>query len=225
MASSAVIGGPSGVADLVAILQIAQGPAIALDAATSERIKKESPPPKDFKQESASELSITVAQTLSIVESRAAILCRLISIVNGSTKLRPAVVHYLIDILNARVNVQLPDAATDSDPLRYLAAAAAGTEMTVQGNTNTPLSEMLRQQQITAPGLSQQERTILQSGQWVTLGVAAVTVQSARQLMLASTAVAALSAEALQIQVSLHLIAMPPTKAWTALLCHLAVCS
>ena len=202
MASSVVIGGTSGAADLDAVLQVAQGQVVALDAPTADRIKKESPPPKDFKQEDQPESSGSVGQTLDSVEARAGILCRLISLANGSTKLRLAVVQYLVDMLNAQVNVQLASGATDSEPLRQLADAVAGSGVTSQDSRHTPLPESLQQNQMTAPGLSQHERTVLQSGQWFTLGVAAVTVQNARQLLLGVTAVAALSAEALQTQVS-----------------------
>lgn len=205
MASSVIIGGTAGVADLEAVLQVAQGQVVGLDVPTADRIKKESPAPKDFKHEDQSGSSEGAGQSLEIVEARAGILCRLISLANGSTKLRLAVLQYLVDVLNAQVNVQLASAATDSEPLRQLADAAAGSGTASQDSNQTPLQETLQQQQITAPGLSQHERTVLQSGQWVTLGVAAVTVQNARQLLLGATAVAALSAEALQTQVS-HLL-------------------
>ena len=205
MASSVIVGGPSGAADLEAVLQVAQGQAVSLDAPTADRIKKESPPPKDFKHADQPEPCEDVGQNLQNVEARAGILCRLISLANGSTKLRLAVLQYLVDTLNAQVNIQLVSAATDSEPLRQLADAVAGSGTASQDSKQAFLRETLQQKQITAPGLSQHERTVLQSGQWVTLGVAAVTVQNARQLLLGATAVAALSAEALQTQVS-HLL-------------------
>ena len=205
MTSSVIVGGPSGAADLEAVLQVAQGQVVCLDAPTADRIKKESPPPKDFKHEDQPGSSEGVEQALEIAEARAGILCRLISLANGSTKLRLAVLQYLVDILNAQVSIQLPSAATDSEPLRQLADAVAGSGTASQDSKQVPLQAILQQKQITAPGLSQHERAVLQSGQWVTLGVAAVTVQNARQLLLGATAVAALSAEALQTQVS-HLL-------------------
>lgn len=209
MTSSVIVGGPSGAANIDAVLQVARGQAVGLDAPTADRIKKESPPPKDFKHEDQPGSSEGVGEALEIVEARAAVLCRLISLANGSTKLRVAVLQYLVDILNAQVNVQLAIAATDSEPLRQLADAVVGSGTASQDSNQTPLLAILQQKQIEAPGLSQHERTVLQSGQWVTLGVAAVTVQRARQLLLGATAVAALSAEALQSQVShplLHLL-------------------
>lgn len=211
MSSSVIVGGPSGAADLEAVLQVAQGQLVALDAPTADRIKKESPPPKDFKHEDEPGSSEGVAQALDIVEARAGVLCRLISLANGSTKLRLAVVQYLADLLNAQINVQLTSAATDSEPLRQLANAVAGSGVASQDSQHASLLQTLQQKQITPPGLSQHERSVLQSGQWVTLGVAAVTVQTARQLLLGATAVAALSAEALQVQVSHHLLSVLPS--------------
>ena len=203
MAHSAVIGGASGVGDLQALLQIAQGQPIALDVATADRIRKESPSPKEFKPEALDiSSSESVDDTLTTIETRASVLCRLISLANGSTKLRPAVVQFFVDLLNSGINVQLSYAAADATPLQQMANAAAGAGLVVQDGISAQLSETLLQQSLSAPGLSQQERSVIQSGQWVTLGVAAVTVQSTRQLLGAATAVAALSAEALQTQVS-----------------------
>ncbi|DBA86294.1 TPA: hypothetical protein ACH3X1_005790 [Trebouxia sp. C0004] len=202
MASSVVIGGPSGAADLQAVLQVAQGQAIALDVATADRIKKESPSPKDFKLESNDILAATkVESSLTSIESRASILCRLISLANGSTKLRLAVLQYFVDLLNSGTQLLLTSATTDAAPLQQIADAAAGAGLTLCDGKSSPLSESLQRQHLSAPGISQQERAMLQSGQWVTLGAAAVTIQTARQLLLCGTAVAALSAEALQIQV------------------------
>lgn len=198
MASLIVIGGPSGT-DLETVVQVAHGDAVVLDAPTADRIKKESPSPKDYKPEDQPELYGSKGQALDIMESRAGILCRLISLANGSTKLRLPVVQYLADILNAQVNIQLTSSATDNIPLRQIADAVAGNACQDSNSTASPGT--LEQKQVTPPGLSQHERTVLQSGQWVTLGVAAVTVQHARQLLLGATAVAALSAEALQTQV------------------------
>jgi histidine ammonia-lyase len=56
---------------------------------------------------------------------------------------------------------------------------------------------------VTLPGLSADERAVLQSGQPVTAGVGTLVVQAARQLLSAANPIAALSAEALQAQVRL----------------------
>ena len=220
MASSIVLGGASGAADLHAVLQVAQGQAVVLDAATSDRIKKESPAPKDFKPEdSVDSETDRDAKALELSEARAGICCRLVSLANGSTKLRLAVLQYLADVLNASVSIQLPTAATDSTPLRHLADAAAGIGVAAQDRTHVALSEALQQQHISPPGVSQQERAVLQSGQWITLGVAAIVVQTSRQLLLGATAVAALSAEALQTQVSCQQALLLVAKGHAVLFC------
>lgn len=214
MASSVVIGGASGAADLQAVLQVAQGQTISLDVATAERIKKESPSPKDFKLESNDiSAAAKVDSPLTSIESRASILCRLISLANGSTKLRLAVLQYFVDLLNSGTQLLLTSANTDAAPLQQIADAAAGAGLALCDGNSSPLSEALQRQHLSAPGISQQERAMLQSGQWVTLGAAAVTIQTARQLLLGGTAVAALSAEALQIQVSCRAVAVPQREA------------
>ena len=201
MSSSIVIGGATFTPDLQTVWQIAQGQQVALDYATADRLKKESPPPKDFKAElqSAHPREADEVSLLSL-ETRASVFCRLISLANGSTKVRVAVVQYLIDLLNSKIRLRL-SSASDTAALQQLADTVSGTGS--HDGQNTSPSEATNSSGPSAPGLSQQERSVLQSGQWVTLGVAAITVQSARQLMLGATAVSALTAEALQLQVGI----------------------
>ncbi len=206
MTSSVVIGGASGAADLHAVLQVAQGQAIALDVATADRIKKESPSKgSQMSMQNCESTPPIVGEHLTSVESRASVLCRLISLANGSTKLRLVVLQYLVDLLNAGVDLHLTSASADVEPLKQVAAAVAGTGLCLQDSNSVPLSEALKLHKLSPPGFTAQEHDILLSGQWVTLGVAAVCVHSAKQLLLGATAVAALSAEALQIQVSMQI--------------------
>lgn len=186
MASTVVIGAATGTADLQTVLDVAKGQQVTLDAATADRLKRESPAPKDFKPEADIQTQPTnEGEYLNALDSRAATFCRVISLALGSTKLRPAVLHSLVDILNSSAPLQLQPAATDSTALGQLADAAA------KQATGTA----------TAPGLSADERAVLQSGQAVTLGVAAVANQTSVQSLAAATAISSLSAEALQIQV------------------------
>lgn len=53
------------------------------------------------------------------------------------------------------------------------------------------------------PGISADERTVLESGQSASAGIAALVVAAGRSTVSAATAVAALSSEALQAQVLL----------------------
>lgn len=180
MASAVVVGSATGTADLQTVLDIAKGQPVALDAATAERVKKESPSPKDFKPEAEQTDEHTdETSTLSSLEGRAALFCRLISLAVGSTKLRPAVVQSLVDTLNSADQLQLQHGSTDAATLRQIADAAAKS----------------------ASGLSAEERSVLQSGQAVTLGVAALTTHAAIKTVLAATAISSMTAEALQAQV------------------------
>ena len=167
----------------------------------ADRLKKESPPPKDFKADQQSaHLRAAEEVSLTSLETRASLVCRLISLANGNTKVRVAVVQYLIDLLNSKIQLRL-SSASDTAALQQLADTVSGIGLHA-GQTTSP-SEATNSTGLSAPGLSQQERGVLQSGQWVTLGVAAITVQNARQLLLGATAVSALTAEALQLQVGI----------------------
>lgn len=205
MASSIVAGSASATIDLQTVCQVAEGQHVALDTATADRLKKESPPPKDFAPEQTDALPERLpGPTLNGRETRATMFCRLISLVNGSTKVRLAVVQYLIDLLNARAQLHL-NADSDITALQQLADAASGQGQALQpGPEASPAESGSSTHVSNAPGLSQQERNVLQSGQWASLGVAAVTVQQSRQLLLGATAVSALTAEALQLQVRLN---------------------
>ena len=201
MSSSVVIGGATFAPDLQTVWQIAQGQQIALDQTTADRLKKESPPPKEFKAEQQSANPRRAEEvSLTSLETRASLFCRLISLANGNTKVRVAVVQYLIDLLNSKVQLQL-SSGSDITALQQLADTVSG--ISLHDGQNTSHSEATNSSGLSAPGLSQQERSVLQSGQWVTLGVAAITVQNARQLLLGATAVSALTAEALQLQVDI----------------------
>lgn len=180
MTSAVVVGVATGTAALQTILDVAKGQSVALDVATADRLKKESPAPKDFKPEAESQPTQTSGVALNSLEARAAVFCRLISLAIGSTKLRPAVVQSLVDMLNSNEQLHLDYGSSDVATLSQIADATA---------------------KLSAPGLSTDERSVLQSGQAVTLGVAAIATKTALNSMLAATAVASLTAEALQAQV------------------------
>ena len=181
MASAVVVGVATGTADLQTILDVAKGQPVALDTSTAERLKKESPAPKDFKPETEQQAAHSLGQdSLSSLEARAAVFCRLISLAIGSTKLRPAVVQSLVDLLNSDEQLDLKYAGSDAGTLNQIANSAA---------------------KLSASGLSAEERSVLESGQAVTLGVAAIATQAAIKAVLTATAVAAVTAEALQTQV------------------------
>ena len=180
MASAVVVGVVTGTADLQTILDVAKGQSVALDGATADRLKKESPAPKDFKPEAESQAAQSSDVALDSLDARAVVFCRLISLAIGSTKLRPAVVQSLVDMLNSHEQLHLDYGSSDVATLSQIADATA---------------------KLSAPGLSADERSVLQSGQAVTLGVAAIATKRAINSMLAATAVASLTAEALQAQV------------------------
>lgn len=180
MASAVVIGTAAFTADLQTVLEVAKGQSVVIDAAAAERLKKESPAPKDFKPEAyESTADADTTAPLSNLEGRAALFCRVISLATGSTKMRPAVVQSLVDMLNSADQLKLQYGSTDAATLQQLASIAAKS----------------------LSGVSAEERSVLQSGQAVTLGVAALAIHTAIRALSGATAIASLTAEALQAQV------------------------
>lgn len=116
------------------------------------------------------------------------------------------VCEYLAALLNAGVTPVLPASAHDSSALRQLADAchSAGLASTPSAAAPAPLADSLAAAGVTAaaPGLSAVERAVVESGAAASAGVAALTVQGARRLVTAATAVAALSVDAVGAQVS-----------------------
>jgi len=118
---------------------------------------------------------------------------------------RRIVFRYLDDFLNAGIDLHLTSISTRRASTASDSSSSRCWTPTAE-SSRAPLSEA-NSREIVSPLLSTaQEHSTLLSGQWVTVGVAAMNVHSARQLVLRATAVAALSPEPLQIQVSIQII-------------------
>jgi len=154
---------------------------------------------------------------LTETEARSAVLARLLSLANGSTRVRPAVLRFLAEgLLNCRVTPKLPRSlssssgtGTESDdaaPLAAVAAAAssgAGAALPPQPSSSSEatVGRALAASGSAAgpPGLSAEERAALTSGRAAAAGVAAAAAAGAARLSRVANAVAALSADALRL--------------------------
>ena len=148
---------------------------------------------------------------LTSPEARAVVLARLLSLANGSSRVRADVLRLLGEgLLNGRVTPALPEGAGDGAPLAALAAAVssgAGLVLLAGGGgaasaSATPVGRALAASAPGAPGptgLSPAERAALAAGKAAPAGVAALAVGAAARLTPLATAVAALAAEALRV--------------------------
>lgn len=205
---------------LVQVLAVVQGAEVVLDGVAAQRVKKESPPPKAFQAEEPPTAAPT-GPPLDRAQTRAALFFKLLSLVNGRSGVRLAVAEALVALLNSGVLPALPDADADADSLAALAAFLQGVGACVleAGEKVDAPSALAKAGLESAPGLSAQERSVLTDGQSCAAGTAALCCGAGRQLLAAANAVAALSAEALQADVSLllvvvsvHLVPLPAAR-------------
>ncbi len=204
MAPQAVIAGGAGATlSLDQVLAVVHGAQVVLDSAASQRVKKDSPAPKSFQPEQPPAEAPPCSSALDRSQCRAALFFKLLALINGKSGVRLAVVEALAALLNAGASPVLPAADTDAVPLASLAAflqgvgAAAGPDGAQQ-----TAADALAAAGVDAPGLSAAERGLVQDGQSVSAGTASICVQAGKLLLAVANAAAALSAEALQADVS-----------------------
>lgn len=207
MAPHAVIAGGAGATlSLDQVLAVVHGAEVVLDSAASQRVKKDSPAPKSFQAEQPP-AHADAAAPCSLLDSsqcRASLFYKLLALINGKSGVRLAVVEALAALLNSGAVPALPAADADAAPLGTLAAFLQGVGSTAgsaAGEQQTAAA-VLAAAGIEAPGLSAAERALVQDGQSVSAGTAAICVQAGKLLLTVANAVAALSAEALQADVS-----------------------
>jgi hypothetical protein len=214
------VGGIGATPGLDDVVSVARGHLIALDPAGSERIKKESPPPKAFEAEPASEqpaAAVTDSSSqdpwptcLTNKQSRAVLITRLLTLMNGRSGVRLQLADFLKELLNKDLLPTLP-ATGDASVLTAVANACKGEGSTAAAPSNGAAASSQQQAfaaaaeaaGLTPPGISATERAVLTSGAAAAAGVGSLTIVSARQLLTAVTAVAALSCEAAGAQVRL----------------------
>jgi hypothetical protein len=198
------VGGIGSQPGLDNVVSVARGHPIALDPAGSERIKKESPPPKSFQAEGDSDGSAVAAaastSSLSAEQTRAVLITRLLSLMNGKTGVRLQVAEFLTELLNQNIVPAVP-AADDAAALGAVADACKGLGSIV--GSSQQLSAALEAAGVAAPGISAAERAAISSGAAASAGVGSLVIVGGKQLLTVVTAVAALSCEAAGAQVRL----------------------
>lgn len=204
MAPHAVIAGGAGVSlSLDQVLAVVQGAEVVLDSAACQRLKKESPAPKAFQAEPAPEAP-TCSSILDRPQARAALFFKLLALINGRSGVRPAVAEALTALLNSSATPALLVAAADDVALAALAAFLQGAgSATGADGTQLSATEVFAAAGLEAPGLSAAERAVVCDGQAAAAGTSALCCQAGKLLLSVANAVAALSAEALQADVSM----------------------
>lgn len=188
------------------VVKVALGLQIALDTAGSERIKKESPPPKSFEAEPSGEQTVAVDGQLhlNLEQARAVLVTRLMSLMNGKSGVRLQVAEFIKELLNQGVAPCLP-ASSDAAALEAIADACKGhgSCITTGADGQQAFSAAVESAGMQLPGVSAAERVAISSGASASAGVASLVIVGAKKLLTVITAIAALSCEAAGAQVSL----------------------
>ncbi len=199
-----VLGGQGYQVTVEDVTKIALGQPVTLDSAGAERIKKASPPPKNFvPAECSPSDQAPQAPLLSDAQCRAVIAVKLLQIMNGRSGTRLQVAEYLTHLINHEIvpAVSVRDACDDEQLLNQLADTLYGYGSGhLRGQQGLkPLKELL--QGTEAPGLSAAERAVLTGGAAGTAGIGCLVVQAAKKLVSLAAATTALSIEAVGAQV------------------------
>lgn len=198
-ARTVYVGGVGSTLTVDDVAAIAAGAAVQLDTAALERLKKESPPPKSFQPLAQPPEPLGQQPYLSARHTRATITLKLLELLQGKSKARPALAAFLGDALNALPGLQLPS-VSDAAALRAVGLACMGVG-TVDGGTQLSAALVAGQQQ--PPGLSAGEFAAMDTGRAPGGAVACCTLVESRSTLSAATAVVALTAEALKADVRL----------------------
>ena len=171
------LGGIGAQTTLDDVVRVAQGQVVALDPAGADRVKKLSPPPKQFQAEpwNDADAAAVEGKSLDAAQIRAIITAKLLVLINGRSGVRVQVCEYLTQLLNHNLVPAMRAADVDATVLRQLADACQGAGSTAIGGTT--LAAGLEAAAVAAPGLSTVERAIMESGASASAGISAMTVQ------------------------------------------------
>jgi len=190
--------------DDVARLASAPAPPVQLDPAAAERMKKASPPPKSFQPEQPADVEQQAEPQQAATDQRpfvrAVLATKLLQLLAGQRSgVRLQVAEYLAALLNADVLPQLAWGSEDRAVLAQVADCCHGRGACC--SSGAPLEASLVAAGIEAPRLSSSERLVLEGGAAASAGMGALVVQAGKRLMAMAHAGAALSMEAVGMQV------------------------
>lgn len=173
---------------------------VDVDPSAAQRVKKESPPPKQFQAEDTPDHNALDNSTSFIPKDciRAAFFLKLQSLVNGKSKCRLAVAQHICDMLNRDVIPRVPECHTDREVFARLADSFHGVGVDCSG---VDIAVAMEKNGITPPSLSSDERLILQDGEYCSSGVSSICTEGGKLILSLTTYIAAMSAEVLKAEV------------------------
>lgn len=141
-------------------------------------------------------------EPLGIPEVRAAMLCRLSSLLQGYSGVTRELLEQLVCFLNAGIAPVVPamgsvGASGDLTPLSYIAAALAGTREVFYQGIRQPAAQALDAAGLQAYRYCEKEPLAMINGTAVMTGIAALAVQQSRRVLSAAVAGAALAVHAM----------------------------
>ncbi len=174
---------------------------VAIDGATAQRVKKDSPPPKQFQAEEMPATTDVSSEAYIPAEViRAALFFKLNNVVSGKSKCRLSVVEQACGMLNAGLLPAIgADKKTDKDVFGAIADAFHGVGREL--STGASLQAALDGAGIVTSQLSADERLVLEDGMACSSGLGAICVEEGKSVVSLATFIAALSAEALKAEV------------------------
>jgi len=140
---------------------------------------------------------------LSVEETRAAMLCRLLCLARGYSGVSISLLEHLAAFLNAGITPAVPcegsvGASGDLTPLSYILAALAGEREVLYGGERMPAGRALRKAKLKSYRFGPKEPLALINGTSVMTGIAAVNLDRAYHILEAAIGASALSVHALQ---------------------------
>lgn len=191
--------GQPAIADVLSIAAAQRS--VASDGATAQRVKKDSPSPKQFQaEEIPGTADITSEAYVPAEVIRAALFFKLNNVVNGKSKCRLSVVEQACSMLNTGV-LPAVDATKTTDREVFSVIADAFHGVGRELSTGASLQVALDGAGIATSLLSTDERLILEDGMACSSGLGAICAEEGKSVVSLATFVAALSAEALKAEV------------------------
>lgn len=201
MSKSLSVGGVGATPTIEDVVKVALGEcSVELDESNLNRIKKESPAPKNFRAEEPVPAS-PPASWLSALNSKASVFCTLLTLCRGTSNVRPAVLKVIERLLNAQTEFRLPNAQTNAASMAALAQCLHGDSAALQLHEDALHKVFGEGKRLE---VSADERVQLCAGQPVATGILSIALVHLKKTMTIMNAVLAQSCEALRANVSAY---------------------
>ena len=139
---------------------------------------------------------------LPIIETRAAMLCRLVSLAQGFSGVSEKLLQHLAAVINANITPLVPSigsvgASGDLTPMSYIAAVLQGEQRVQYQGRTMVAAEALQLAGLTPYRFGYKEQLSMLNGTAIMTGIATTAVERSRVLLLAASAATACSLHAL----------------------------